>query len=91
MTGALAAFDLADRFQTPVFVLSDLDLGMNLWMSPEFKYPEKPFDRGKVLSAEDLERLKGDWGRYRDPDGLMLTELELRDLATSSHFSSIGI
>ena len=64
-----AAFDLADRFQTPVFVLSDLDLGMNLWMSPEFKYPEKPFDRGKVLSAEDLERLKGDWGRYRDPDG----------------------
>ncbi|MDQ6743415.1 MAG: 2-oxoacid:acceptor oxidoreductase subunit alpha [Candidatus Dormibacteraeota bacterium] len=64
-----AAFDLADRFQTPVFVLSDLDLGMNLWMSPEFKYPEKPFDRGKVLSAADLERLQGDWGRYRDPDG----------------------
>jgi 2-oxoglutarate ferredoxin oxidoreductase subunit alpha len=63
------AFDLADRFQTPVFVLSDLDLGMNLWMSPEFKYPEKPFDRGKVLSAADLERLQGDWGRYRDSDG----------------------
>jgi 2-oxoglutarate ferredoxin oxidoreductase subunit alpha len=66
---AAAAFDLADRFQTPVFVLSDLDLGMNLWMSPEFKYPEKPFDRGKVLTAEDLERLQGDWGRYRDVDG----------------------
>src|SRR5919198_1332552 len=48
---AQAAFDLADRFQTPVFVLSDLDLGMNLWMTPPFKYPEKPFDRGKVLSA----------------------------------------
>jgi 2-oxoglutarate ferredoxin oxidoreductase subunit alpha len=70
---AQAAFDLADRFQTPVFVLSDLDLGMNLWMSPEFKYPEKPFDRGKVLSAADLERLQGDWGRYRDPDGDAVT------------------
>ena len=63
------AFDHADRFQTPVFVLSDLDLGMNLWMTPAFKYPEKPYDRGKVLSKEDLERLAGDWGRYRDVDG----------------------
>jgi 2-oxoglutarate/2-oxoacid ferredoxin oxidoreductase subunit alpha len=62
------AFDYADRFQTPVFVLSDLDLGMNLWMTPEFKYPEKPFDRGKVLSKEDLERLSGEWGRYKDVD-----------------------
>jgi len=70
---AQTAFDLADHFQTPVFVLSDLDLGMNLWMSPEFKYPAKPFDRGKVLSAADLERLKGDWGRYRDPDGDAVT------------------
>jgi len=63
------AFDYADRFQTPVFVLSDLDLGMNLWMTPAFKYPEKPFDRGKVLGKEDLERLSGDWGRYQDVDG----------------------
>ncbi len=63
------AFDYADRYQTPVFVLSDLDLGMNLWMTPEFKYPEKPFDRGKVLSKEDLDRLAGEWGRYRDVDG----------------------
>jgi 2-oxoglutarate/2-oxoacid ferredoxin oxidoreductase subunit alpha len=63
------AFDYSDRFQTPVFVLSDLDLGMNLWMTPEFKYPEKPFDRGKVLSKQDLERLAGEWGRYRDVDG----------------------
>ncbi len=63
------AFDYADRFQTPVFVLSDLDLGMNLWMTPEFKYPEKPFDRGKVLTKADLERLAGDWGRYADVDG----------------------
>ena len=62
------AFDYADRFQTPVFVLSDLDLGMNLWMTPEFKYPEKQFDRGKVLSKEDLERLAGEWARYRDVD-----------------------
>ncbi len=66
---AQAAFDLADRFQTPVFVLSDLDLGMNLWMSRPFRYPERPFDRGKVLSAADLARLEGQWGRYRDVDG----------------------
>jgi len=63
------AFDYADRFQTPVFVLSDLDLGMNLWMAPAFHYPEKPFDRGKVLTKDDLDRLAGDWGRYRDVDG----------------------
>ena len=63
------AFDYADRFQTPVFVLSDLDLGMNLWMTPAFKYPEKPFDRGKVLTKEDLDRLSGEWGRYQDLDG----------------------
>jgi len=63
------AFDYADRFQTPVFVLSDLDLGMNLWMTPAFKYPEKPFDRGKVLSKEDLDRLSGEWGRYQDVEG----------------------
>lgn len=63
------AFDYADRFQTPVFVLSDLDLGMNLWMTPEFKYPDKPFDRGKVLTKADLDRLAGDWGRYTDVDG----------------------
>jgi len=63
------AFDHSDRFQTPVFVLSDLDLGMNLWMTPEFKYPEKSFDRGKVLSKSDLEKLAGEWGRYRDVDG----------------------
>src|SRR4030088_311930 len=62
------AFDYADRFQTPVFVLSDLDLGMNLWMSPEFKYPDKPLDRGKVLSKDDLERLRGEWARYADVD-----------------------
>ncbi|MGD0732547.1 MAG: 2-oxoacid:acceptor oxidoreductase subunit alpha [Terracidiphilus sp.] len=63
-----AAFDLAERLQTPVFVLSDLDLGMNNWMSEPFDYPEKPQDRGKVLTAEDLNRL-GSFARYRDVDG----------------------
>jgi 2-oxoglutarate ferredoxin oxidoreductase subunit alpha len=63
-----AAFDLAERLQTPVFVLSDLDLGMNNWMSEPFDYPSKPLDRGKVLTAADLERL-GEFARYRDVDG----------------------
>ncbi|MFZ1011757.1 MAG: 2-oxoacid:acceptor oxidoreductase family protein, partial [Terracidiphilus sp.] len=63
-----AAFDLAERLQTPVFVLTDLDLGMNNWMSDPFQYPEKPLDRGKVLTAEDLTRL-GSFARYRDVDG----------------------
>jgi 2-oxoglutarate ferredoxin oxidoreductase subunit alpha len=62
------AFDIAERMQTPVFVLSDLDLGMNNWMSEPFTYPEKPIDRGKVLSAEDLNRLGG-FARYKDVDG----------------------
>jgi 2-oxoglutarate ferredoxin oxidoreductase subunit alpha len=63
-----AAFDLAERLQTPVFVMSDLDLGMNNWLSEPFAYPEKKFDRGKVLSAEELEKLGG-FARYRDVDG----------------------
>jgi len=63
------AFDLAERLQTPIFVLSDLDLGMNNWMTEPFEYPDKPMDRGKVLWEEDLERLGGKWGRYRDADG----------------------
>ena len=62
------AFDLAERFQTPIFVMSDLDLGMNNWMSDPFKYPTKQFDRGKVLSVEDLKRL-GSFQRYADVDG----------------------
>jgi 2-oxoglutarate ferredoxin oxidoreductase subunit alpha len=65
---AMDAFDLAERLQTPVFVLSDLDLGMNMWMSDPFAYPDRPLDRGKVLDAAELARL-GDWGRYRDVDG----------------------
>jgi 2-oxoglutarate ferredoxin oxidoreductase subunit alpha len=65
---AYDAFDLAERLQTPVFVLSDLDLGMNNWMSEPFAYPDKPLDRGKVLTAADLEKLGG-FARYRDVDG----------------------
>ncbi|MBI2682057.1 MAG: 2-oxoacid:acceptor oxidoreductase subunit alpha [Acidobacteriales bacterium] len=64
----MAAFDLAERLQTPVFVMSDLDLGMNNWMSDPFAYPEKPLDRGKVLSKDDLEKLGG-FARYKDVDG----------------------
>jgi 2-oxoglutarate ferredoxin oxidoreductase subunit alpha len=64
----MEAFDLAEQFQTPVFVMSDLDLGMNNWMADPFPYPEKPLQRGKVLSAEDLDRLGG-FARYQDVDG----------------------
>ncbi|MDZ4677489.1 MAG: 2-oxoacid:acceptor oxidoreductase subunit alpha [Oligoflexia bacterium] len=63
-----AAFDIADRLQTPIFVLSDLDLGMNQWTSEKFKMPEKPFDRGKVLDVEGLNKA-GKFERYRDVDG----------------------
>jgi 2-oxoglutarate/2-oxoacid ferredoxin oxidoreductase subunit alpha len=66
---AYAAFDLAERFQTPVFVLTDLDLGMNNWMTDPFVYPDKPLDRGKVLTAEELEKRGGTFARYRDVDG----------------------
>jgi 2-oxoglutarate ferredoxin oxidoreductase subunit alpha len=66
MTGQ--AFDLAERFQTPVFVLTDLDLGMNHWMADPLPFPETPLDRGKVLGKADLDRLGG-FARYRDVDG----------------------
>ncbi len=62
------AFDLAEQFQTPVFVMCDLDLGMNNWMSDPFPYPEKPLNRGKVLTKADLEKLGG-FARYKDIDG----------------------
>ena len=64
----MKAFDLAERLQTPVFVLSDLDLGMNNWMSDPFPYPDHPWDRGKVLGAEQLAEL-AKFERYRDVDG----------------------
>ncbi len=65
---SVQAFDLAERLQQPIFVATDLDLGMNNWMSEPFTYPEKPMDRGKVLNAEEIERLQG-FGRYKDVDG----------------------
>ena len=67
-TMALDAFDLAEQFQTPIFVMMDLDLGMNNWMSDPFTYPTTPINRGKVLTEAKLKEL-GDWGRYKDVDG----------------------
>ncbi len=63
------SLDLAERLQTLVMVMSDLDLGMNVWISPKYKYPETPLDRGKVLSLEQLQELGNSWGRYKDVDG----------------------
>jgi len=63
------AFDLAERLQTPVFVVSDLDIGMNDWVVDPFEWDDsRTFDRGKVLDAEGLEAT-ADWGRYKDVDG----------------------
>jgi 2-oxoglutarate ferredoxin oxidoreductase subunit alpha len=66
---AVNAFDLAERFQTPVFVLSDLDIGMNDWMVPRLTWDDsyRP-DRGKVLGAEDLDKIQR-FSRYLDVDG----------------------
>jgi 2-oxoglutarate ferredoxin oxidoreductase subunit alpha len=63
----ISSFNLAEKLQTPVFVLSDLDLGMNNWMSEPFDYPTEPIDRGKVLSAEDVA--EHGFARYKDIDG----------------------
>ncbi len=67
------AFDIAERIQTPVIILSDLDLGMNEWLTKEFVYPDKPMDRGKLLWEDDLEKILKEhdntWGRYLDLDG----------------------
>ena len=61
------AFDLAEHFQTPVFVLIDLDLGMNYWMSQQFAYPDQSIDRGKVLTAEELDKMET-FARFKDVD-----------------------
>ncbi len=66
---AWRAFDIAEKMQWPVFVLSDLDMGMNQWMSKPFQYPDEPMHRGKVLWEVDLKAIKGNWGRYLDKDG----------------------
>ena len=78
---AIDAFDLSEQAQTPVFVMTDLDLGMNNWMSDPFPYPDKPIRRGKVLSADDLEKLGG-FARYKDVDG---DAIGYRTLPGTSH------
>ncbi len=83
---AMDAFDLAERMQQIIFVMSDLDLGMNMWMSPPFAYPEKPFDRGKVLDAGTLKTL-GEWGRYKDVDGDGITYRTLPGTNMPSYFT----
>jgi 2-oxoglutarate/2-oxoacid ferredoxin oxidoreductase subunit alpha len=85
---AVEAFDLAEQLQTPIFVLSDLDLGMNNWMSEPFAYPEKPLQRGKVLSAEDLSRLGG-FARYKDvdKDGIPYRTLPGTDHPAAAYFT----
>jgi len=66
---AVAAFDIAERFQTPVIPMLDLELGMNDWTTNKFEWDDSTrYDRGKVLSADDLDALD-DWGRYKDVDG----------------------
>jgi 2-oxoglutarate/2-oxoacid ferredoxin oxidoreductase subunit alpha len=84
----MKAFDLAERLQTPVFVLSDLDLGMNIWMSDPFRYPEKPWDRGKVLDAEALAKV-GTFERYRDldKDGIPYRTLPGTDHPLAGYFT----
>ncbi len=63
------AFDIAERLQTPVMVLSDLDFGMNQWMTKPYEYPDTPMDRGKILWEDDLKKMSERWGRYLDVDG----------------------
>jgi 2-oxoglutarate ferredoxin oxidoreductase subunit alpha len=83
------AFDIAEQQQTPVFVLSDLDIGMNQWMSKPFEYPNTPMDRGKVLWEKDLEELKGNWARYldKDNDGVPYRTVPGNKHPTSSYFT----
>jgi 2-oxoglutarate ferredoxin oxidoreductase subunit alpha len=81
------AFDLAERLQTPVFVMSDLDLGMNMWMSDPFPYPAGPLDRGKVLDQATLERLGGQWWRYTDVDRDGIPWRTLPDTGMPAYFT----
>ena len=82
---AMDGFDLAERFQTPVFVMMDLDLGMNTWMSDPFVYPDRPLDRGKVLTEDKLEQIQ-DWGRYKDVDGDGIPYRTIPGAATPAYF-----
>ena len=86
-TMSMEAFDLAERFQTLVFVMSDLDLGMNMWMSQPFTYPEKTLDRGKVLDAQAVRQLASEWGRYKDVDGDGIPYRTLPGTGAPSYFT----
>jgi 2-oxoglutarate ferredoxin oxidoreductase subunit alpha len=84
---SIAAFDLADRLQTIVYVMSDLDLGMNTWMSHPFTYPTTPIDRGKVLDEAKVRELGASWGRYKDVDGDGIPWRSVPDTRTPSYFT----
>ena len=83
------AFDIAERLQTPVIVLSDLDFGMNQWMTKPFEYPNTPMDRGKVLWEDELKQMGEKWGRYLDVDGDGITYRTLpgNKLPNSAYFA----
>lgn len=83
------AFDIAERIQTPVIVLGDLDFGMNQWMTEPFKYPDMPMDRGKILWEDDIKKLTEPWGRYldKDGDGIAYRTLPGNRLPGSSYFT----
>jgi 2-oxoglutarate ferredoxin oxidoreductase subunit alpha len=81
------AFDLSERLQTMVYVMSDLDLGMNTWMSEPFAYPAKPLDRGKVLDEAKVRELGASWGRYKDVDDDGIAWRSLPDTNTPAFFT----
>jgi 2-oxoglutarate ferredoxin oxidoreductase subunit alpha len=81
------AFDLSERLQTMVYVMSDLDLGMNTWMSEPFAYPTKPLDRGKVLDEAKVRELGASWGRYKDVDDDGIAWRSLPDTNTPAFFT----
>jgi len=86
-TMAMEAFDLSERLQTIIYVMSDLDLGMNTWMAQPFTYPEKPFDRGKVLDEAKVRELGASWGRYKDVDGDGIPWRSLPGTGTPAYFT----
>ncbi|MEI6244214.1 MAG: 2-oxoacid:acceptor oxidoreductase subunit alpha [Acidobacteriota bacterium] len=84
---AVASFDLAERMQSMVYVMSDLDLGMNIWMSETFAYPTSPIDRGKVLDEAKVREFGASWGRYKDVDGDGIPWRSLPDTGMPSYFT----
>ena len=81
------SLDLADQLQTPVFVLTDLDLGMNTWMGRVFEYPDRPLQRGKVLSADEVR--EHGFARYLDidADGITYRTLPGNDAPGAAYFA----